>query len=164
MDCGLCGHGRGHECGHGHGHGNKLATCNSQRLTRLPRGGGRALLIGCLATDGGGASNVRSFVLCLFCAAADAAAVLVIAKRLSATFTTRCCNLVAPAASATAICQSRVRLYRMLALALVACFVNGFSIWLIDHHHHHQLDGGARLHSLERTLLLLCQWVFIRSH
>lgn len=64
MDCGLCGHERGHECGHGHGHGNKLATCNSQRLTRLPGGGGGALLIGCLATDGGGASNVRSFCVC----------------------------------------------------------------------------------------------------
>lgn len=158
MDCGLCGHGRGHECGHGHGHGNKLATCNSQRLTRLPQGG-RGRTFNWLSGNGRGRGKQRLFVL--FCAAA---AVLVIAKRLSATFTTRCCNLVAPAASATAICQSRVRLYRMLALVLVACFVNGFSIWLIDHHHHHQLDGGARLHSLEHTLLLLCQWVFIRSH
>lgn len=53
---------------------------NSQRLTRLAG----ALLIGCLGTEEAGQAT---FFLCLFCAAA-----LVIAKRLSATFTTRCCN------------------------------------------------------------------------
>lgn len=64
MDCGLCGHGRGHECGHGHGHSNKLATRNSQRLTRLA-GGTFNWLSG---NGGGGASNVLSVSVLCCCA------------------------------------------------------------------------------------------------